>query len=559
MTDPPEPVSKYRESVPPVLGQLVMKCLEKKAADRWQSAEELLPQLEALATPSGGITPTGTAPLDRRVKSTLRRRIGIWVAAAIVVGALVVVGISVSGKNETVPIQPAVAVLPFEHIGSPDDAYFTEGIADEITIKLAGNSGLRVIARASTRSYVGSAKTISTIAEELGVDYVLAGTVRWEDAGGDRRVRVSPQLLRASDETHVWAESYEASLTGVFEVQRTISEQVAEALNIALVQPGAADRAAFPTTNILAFEEYIRGQAAVVTRTDEGLRSAIDHFRAAIELDSLYAEAWAGLGNALALVPAYIDGQLFPEWLPRADSAARRALTINPRLGEAHASLALVRLYSFDFEAARDLLDRAVELSPNYPQAHNLRAVTAVALGDVSQARRSIERLLALDPRSVASNHNAGRHLHALGDYDAAIRRYEVVLEVEPGFSATSDFYGGLTYRQIGRIAVSDSLLMTWAERQRMPEWRHLMGVLSSPSQARQILDTLGAMETSWRVALFYAIIGDQGSALDHLERLYEARALNFTILLMPEFYAMRDNPRYRRFMADRGMAILEP
>jgi serine/threonine protein kinase/tetratricopeptide (TPR) repeat protein len=556
VTQAPEPVTKHRATVPSALESVVMRCLEKRPADRWQSAEELLPQLEALATPSGGITPIGTAPIEGRVKSTLRRRIGIWAVAAVMVAAIVVVGISLVGDGNVVPSQPSVAVLPFEHIGSPNDAFFTEGIADEITIQLAGDSGLRVIARASTRPYAGSAKTISTIAEELGVDYVLAGTVRWEGAGGDRRVRVSPQLLRGSDETHVWAESYEAALTGVFEVQRTISEQVADELSIALVRRGTDAHADLPTTNVLAFEECIRGRAAVVTRSDEGIRRAIDHFRAAIELDSLYAEAWAGLADALALVPAYIDGQ-WAEWLPRADSAARRALAINPRLGEAHASAALVRLYNFDFEAARELLDRAVELSPNYPQAHNLRAVTAVALGDVSQARGSIERLLALDPRSVASNHNSGRHLQALGDYEAAIRAYELAHELDP--SRSYDLDCGLIYRQIGQITLSDSLLTTWAESQPRPEWRRLVGVLSSPSEAREILTTLGATGPNWSVAVFYAVIGDESNALDHLERLYESRSVDFTDLLMPEFYAMRDNPRYRRFMADLGMTILEP
>jgi len=136
LTQAPEPVTKYRESVPPPLAELVMKCFEKKAADRWQTAEELLPQLEALATPSGGVT-----PVEAKTAPTLWRRVAVWAAVAILAGAVVAVGVSIRGDDNPVLTQPTLAVLPFEHLGSPGDAFFTEGIADEITVQLAGNSG----------------------------------------------------------------------------------------------------------------------------------------------------------------------------------------------------------------------------------------------------------------------------------------------------------------------------------------------------------------------------------------------------------------------------------
>jgi len=162
---------------------------------------------------------------------------------------------------------------------------------------------------------------------------------------------------------------------------------VTQALRIALLQRETEALAAFPTTSVPAYEESISG-------------------RAAVELDSLYAEAWAGLANAIALFPNCID-RGWTEWLPRADSTVRRALAINPRLGEAHASLALVLTYRWELEEAREFIERAIEFNPNYAQGHSLRGYLALIFGDVTQARNSAEQALALDPRSVARNYNA--------------------------------------------------------------------------------------------------------------------------------------------------------
>src|SRR5438132_4066445 len=304
----PEPLEKRRKSIPPALSAVIMRALEKHAADRPQSAAEMLAQLDAAVTPSAATTPyTGTMPA-RKVPSSNRSAI-MGVAAGIVLLLLGSASWYWRGRHTgggaaagatAADTTPSLAVLPFENLGKADDAYFADGMTEEISSRLGTLSGLRVIGRQSVRGYANSNKPLSEIGKELGVTYVLTGSVRWDRSQpGHSLVRVSPALLRVSDGTQIWSTPYEDEVTGVFKMQTKVAEQVAQALQVQLNRGEQQTLASKPTDNVEAYDYYLRGTALTDAGRNGGdfLRAAT-FFQKAVELDPKFAEAWAALGNA---------------------------------------------------------------------------------------------------------------------------------------------------------------------------------------------------------------------------------------------------------------------
>jgi serine/threonine-protein kinase len=271
VTQAPESVTRFRASVPSSFAAVIMRCLEKRPADRWQTADELLHQLEAMATPSGGTEPTQAIP-SAAVTATSRgsaRSVRWQRAGYLVLGVVLALALAwgVARRRTSLASGEAnanktIVVLPFENLGGSNDQYFADGITEEITNRLTGINGLKVIARSSAKQYKATQKPLRQIGEELGVGYVLEGTVRWEHTGdSSSRVRVSPELIRISDGTNVWAHGYDAVMSGMFQVQSDIAEEVANALHVALAEPEKQAIAARPTTNQEAYDYYLQGHA----------------------------------------------------------------------------------------------------------------------------------------------------------------------------------------------------------------------------------------------------------------------------------------------------------
>ena len=233
-----------------------------------------------------------------------------------------------------------VAVLPFKNLGPPGDQYFADGLTEEITSRLAGLSGLRVISRTSADQYRTSAQSVRAIGAELGADYVLEGSVRWaRDSGGVGRLRVTPQLIRVGDDSHLWAATYEAALGEVFRLQSEIAERVTTALDVALRAPERAALAAVGTRNPEAYDFYLRGNEYVGRGTERSdVLAAIDLYQRAVGLDSTFAAALAKLARAeAAMYWFYYDHS--PGRLARAKRAADAAVRFGPDLAEARVAL----------------------------------------------------------------------------------------------------------------------------------------------------------------------------------------------------------------------------
>jgi len=450
VTQAAEPVTRFRPSVPPVLAALVMRCLEKRPADRWQSADELLHQLEAMATPSGGMAPTaavaavsgGTAPTAVTSAAPARRshRAG-YLVLGLAVALAVAWGVSRYRGARPEPASAAgpqtVAVLPFENLGRPEDAYFADGMTEELGNRLTGLSGLRVIARSSAKQYKGTTKPLRQIGQELGATYVLEGTVRWEKAGDTTsRIRVSPELIRVSDGTSVWAHGYDAVMSGVFSVQSEIAEQVAGALNVALAAPEREALGARPTANAQAYDLYLQGHSYYQRDYSEhNLKSAETLLRQAIELDSGFALAWAELAQVHDRTYWFYYDRT-DQRLELARAAAERALQLQPGLPEGHLALGYYYYHGhLDYPRALAEVDLARGARPHDAEILQLLAFIQRRQAKWKEAYENLAQAVALDPRSGRVYAEAAWTALALGRYvdaESLIRRGLAVAPNEP-------------------------------------------------------------------------------------------------------------------------------
>ncbi len=404
-TAAPEPILRRRPSLPPAVAAVVMRCLEKRPADRPQSAGELLAGLEGAVTPSGGTAPTVAmpappVPAERRVRAAV-------IAAAALVAVALMAGILVRRQSVTAESADTrrVAVLPFDNLGAPADEYFADGMTDAVRGKLAGLDGMQVIARASSNQYRRSTKPLAEIGRELGVRYLLTGTVRWErNPSGTSRVQVSPELVELPAGTTAWQQPFDAALTDVFQVQADVASQVAQALGVAL---GAGDRRRLeerPTENLAAYDAFLRGDQLLVSegKVDlESARRAAEAYSLAVARDSTFALAWARLARAAALV--YGNGEHSDSVARLAHSAADRALALAPNRAEPHYAIAFVE---FNVErttpyAGIEALERARTLAPTDTDVLSLLGITLGLVGRTDEALTCLAQAARLDPRSV--------------------------------------------------------------------------------------------------------------------------------------------------------------
>lgn len=338
----PEGIEKRRSGVPPRLGAVVMKCLQKRPADRPQSAEAVLRDLDAVALTLGVESPEAGHPRLRARRALTYSALGVALVVAAVAGAARVRRTNSSAMPPgTVAATRRIAVLPFENISpSRADESFSDGMTEELIGALGKVEALRV---KSAFSLKGSRKDIPEIGKELGVESVVAGSVR---RSGDR-LRISARLVNVADGFQVWSDSYERELhstADVFRVQDDISAAIVGALKLKLSLAASAGRQAGRQTESLeAYKALLNGRFFMARRTPQSLRSAIQFLEGAVRLDSNYALAWSSLADANALLLAY--GFENPsERVPRALRAVERALTLDSTLAEAHATLGLIGL-----------------------------------------------------------------------------------------------------------------------------------------------------------------------------------------------------------------------
>jgi non-specific serine/threonine protein kinase len=315
-----------------------------------------------------------------------------------------------------------MAVLPFDNMGPAEDEYFAEGMSEEISARLASIDGLGLIGRTSAMQYKDSSKTVRQIGDELNIDYMLDGTVRWQRSGEASRVRVTPQLIRVSDASQIWTQVYEAEMSDIFEVQSDIAGQVADALDLALGVSAKRTLDERPTDNVEAYDFYLRGlDYSHNSYLENNLRIAAQMYEKAIELDPEFALAWATLANCHeSLYWFYYDRS--PERLAMAKEALDTALRLDPDLPEAHLVMGWYHYHGFlDYEAALASFAIAEREIPDDLDLHGGIASVHRRQGKWEAALARFERMAEIDPRSA---HVAKYNL----DTKTAMRRYDEAL-----------------------------------------------------------------------------------------------------------------------------------
>jgi eukaryotic-like serine/threonine-protein kinase len=447
-TETPRPLRSLRESVPDPVEQAVGRALARTPADRYPSAGQFAQALEDASrqgtleatTPTPAATqprqPTLASPAPsgrRRVPLTLVLGIGFLLGLGVLFGWLRRHG---NTGAESDSGAKRIAVLPFQNLGSQEDEYFADGVTDAVRGKLTGLPGLEVIASNSSSEYKKTGKTPQQIGQELGVQYLVVGKVRWEkSAGGQSRVQVSPELIQASNGTARWQQPFDASITDVFQVQADIAGQVAEALNVAL---GSGERQALaqtPTQNLAAYDAYLKGEEVSQRLGDADvskLRQAMGHYEQAVALDSGFAAAWAQLSRAHGIV--YYNGTTTLGDASAALAAAQRAATVRPDAPETH--LALGDYYNFvtgDFGKAMEEYSAGLRTAPKDPALLASAAIAVQSLGRMDSALVLFHRSATLDPRSVTSARRIARALLWLRRYPEAREASIRGLALAPG------------------------------------------------------------------------------------------------------------------------------
>jgi serine/threonine-protein kinase len=305
------------------------------------------------------------------------------------------------GGPETDGLRTKLVVLPFENLGLTEEEYFSDGVTDEITSRLSEIPELGVISRTSAIQYKGTEKSLSEIAEELDVEYVLLGTVRWDRLpNGRSRVRVTPQLIRVSDDTNIWTQTYDAVLSQIFQVQSAIAENVAFALDITLLEPQRQALAIQPTGNLEAYDYFLRGNELYGRRfVEEDAWAAVEMYERAVELDPDFAGAHAALGRALVWLNSQYGRS---SELPRARQAVDQALALEPDLAEAHMALGDYHYYGLmDYDRALEQYLWVQRRRPGNSDATALIAWIQRRRGDWERSIINAELALELDPRNT--------------------------------------------------------------------------------------------------------------------------------------------------------------
>jgi serine/threonine-protein kinase len=550
----PKPLRDVRSDVPAGLASLVMRLLEKNPDARPQSADDVLRELDVVATPGATVVSSGVAYWNRSPATHRRRLAGIVV---IVATAAAVAAAFVASRGRRVPSATAkdtvrsIAVLPFDAAGEGNDRYLSDGISEELIDALSKVRRLRVAGRSSSFAFRGKAGDTRTIGKQLGVSAILTGSVQ----RSANRIRVRAQLADTDSGFTMWSETYDRDMTDVFAVQDEISRAIVSALQVKLA---GTEQAALASrqTNVKTYENYLQG-LFYWNQRGEGILNAIPYFERAIAGDSTYAPAYAGLAESYLVA---MDWNFVPilSTLPKAKALAKRGIELDSLSPEAHSALAdILAHHEYAWDDAEREYKRAIELNPGYATAHYFYSWFLSCLGRYDDAIAEGQRAHELEPLSMQILSTLGRAYHLSRRPDEGLAMYHTygdsipvdaashhawlaifyarkrdaaraVAEANEAYtmSAKSPLFGGLKATTFAFLGMRDSAMVTIRALERLPN------------------------HPSYHVSSAYASLNDDAKALDWLERAYDER--NDWICQVtgePGWDHLRTNPRFLAVM----------
>ena len=487
------------------------------------------------------------------------------------IGVIAVVGaVLMLRSRPNPPPQPStrkamLAVLPFVNLsGNPGEDYLADGMTEELITQLGGldPNRLGVIARTSSMQYKGAPKSAAQVAHELGVDYVLEGSVRWND----QRVRVTAQLIQASDQTHLWAADFDRDPGDVLRLQSDLALAISSKIELTLSPPVRARLTDAPPVNAAAHDAYLLGLHELDLRTKSGIERSIAEFQNAIALDPQYASAHAALARAYSLAPV-VRAMTPIEAMPKARDAALRAIELDPGLASGHSTLGFVKAhYEFDWPSAEREYLRALALNPNDAYAHFFYSNSYLSpLGRHAQAIEEMRKAVAIDPFSAPVQAFLGRTYIWARKYDKALEQFQKVAEMFPGFAIDHERLAQL-HAFMGRfdqaIAEDTKARLLSGENEKSAlakeaKLRHAWTTQGAPGYWKTLVELSQTAEnppeaynSPFGTAILYAQLGDKARALNALEQAYEQRSLAMTeINIEPAFDPIRGEPRFKALL----------
>jgi len=447
----------------------------------------------------------------------------------------------------------SIAVLPFDNLSrDPDNAYFAEGVQDEILTRLAKVADLKVISRTSTQRFKSTPSDLREIAKQLGVMNILEGSVQ----KSNDQVRVNVQLINALTDSHLWADTFDRKLIDIFSVESEIAKTIADTLQAKLSGSEKTAILKRPTENSEAHELYLQGRFFWNKRTAADLRKSIDCFNQAIAKDPNYALAYAGLAQTWSILAAH-NGGAPVDCYPQADAAARKALALDNTLSDAVAVLASSKAsYNFDYAGAKQEYERAIQLNPNDATAHHwFGAEVLAATGEQARELAELKRALELDPLSLIIQTNLGvAYLHN-GRIDEAIAHFRKAIELDGTFHYAQRSYG-LALELQGKIPEAIAQYEKAAALTDAPielgMLGRIYGIAGRKDEARKILEKLRQLRAqrytaAYSLALVALGLGDKTEALHWLEEGYrdhDGDALG-VIRVDPPLALLHGDPRF--------------
>lgn len=461
----------------------------------------------------------------------------------------------VAGDAETAKPRIMLAILPFENLsGDPGQEYFSDGLTEETITSLGKMSPSRmgVIARTSAMAYKHTRKSIREIGVELGVDYVLEGSMRREP----ERIRVTAQLIRVSDQIHLWAENFDRSPQGLLDIQGEIAAAIAAQVRLQLT-PEEQDHLRSPRrANQDAYDHYLRGRYHWARITYPELLKAADYFRKATECDSDFTAAYSGLADTLMVMPISSDVEpatVFPE----AKSAIATSLRLDPNSAEAHTSDATAKFwYDWDFRAAERSARKAITLNHNYALAHLYLAHILSNVGRHEEALAAIEQARLLDPFSLITNTMFGQFLYHAGRVHEAIAQFRSTLELEGRFWVAhlclAKALEKLGLNEEALSACEKALQFSGGNSEAVSLAGYIYAVSGNVTKAKSHIKTLLTQKEKryvppYNVALIFAGLRREEEALDWLWQAFDERDVHIPFLLDHKWDCLRSHPRFAK------------
>ena len=561
----PKNPKQLNPGIPDDLGGLILKCLEKDRANRYQSAAELRSELEKIEK---GIPLTERFVPERKtitfpeITVTVKLKkllIPLTATIAVLVIALIAWrGILPKKGSATLSRVRSVAVMPFEDLSpQKDQGYLCEGLADELITRLIGVEGLRIPARAST--FLLRGKGPQEIGQKLAVDAVLDGTL----LRADEMIRVNIQIVDARNGYGLWSDKFDGDEKGFSGLRDEIALKILESLQVGLLGEARTKVVKNYTANAEAYNLYLQGRYFWNKRNPDDVKKAIDYFNQAIALDPEFALAYSGLADSYLVLPQFVEYRM-SEVLPKAKDAALKALAIDDTLAEAHVSLALVKESEWDFAASEKDFKRAIELNPNYPTGHHWYANLLAMMGRMDESRAEMRRALELDPLSLIINSVQVMYYLELGEIDQAIEQARKAVELDPNF-VYSRYMLGLGFRAKGMFkdAVAEmekARELYGSSPSGLGDLGMAYGLSGETAKAREVLSLLEeylqkAYAVNAEIAAVHLGLGDKEKALEYLGKACDdedevayLRDAN-TFKYEPQWESLRSDPRFKRLM----------